>query len=94
MKVSKRQLKKIVREKLLSEFWGKDKEALVKKKAAVVAATDLGPQKITASWSDSGLTMKLEVNGRPVIRLSSQSDARNLIELLEELLSGPMRTTG
>ena len=59
-----------------------------------LATASVGPQEITASWSQSGLTLNLEVNGRPIIRLMSQRDARDLISLLEELLSGPMRTMG
>ena len=46
---------------------------------------------VSSQWSPSGLTMHLMVDGKMVVDLNFQSDALELISLLQELIDGPMR---
>jgi len=78
VKISKRQLKRIIREAYNPE----------------VSRANLSGGPIAAKWSQSGLTMELLTPGGDKILLHSQRDAEKLILLLKELLAGPMRTMG
>ena len=80
MKISKHQLRKIIKEAGLD---GSDP----------VIVKNIAGKTVDAAWSDSGLTMWVHVDDEPVFNFSSQKDVRDMIDLLEELLAGPMRTS-
>ena len=80
MRVTKRQLKKIIKESGLD---GSD-PVLVK---------NIAGKTVDAAWSDSGLTMWIHVDDEPVFSFSSQKEVQDLIGMLKELLAGPMRTS-
>jgi len=80
MKITKRQLRELIKEAGLD---GSDP----------VIVKNIGRKTVDAAWSDSGLTMWIHVNDQPVFSFSSQKDVRDMIDLLEELLAGPMRTS-
>lgn len=68
----------------INEFFGRDK-----KKQSVPFADN-----ISFDWDDSGMSMVMSVDGNAVTRFDSQKDVQKLISQLEELLQGPMRTSG
>ena len=80
MKITKRQLRRIISEAGLD---GTDP----------VIVKNIAGKTVDAAWSDSGLTMWIHVNDEPVFNFSSQKEVQELIGLLEELLAGPMRTS-
>ena len=82
MKITRRQLKRIIQEATLTEFW-KGKE-----KSTKPAATG-----VTFDWDLSGLTMTMYIDGKETIGFGTQKEVRDLIMQLEELLAGPMRTS-
>ena len=59
----------------------------------IASINTLGSGTIDAVWTPDGLAMELHVNGKPAISLGRQKDAVALINMLEELLAGPMRTS-
>lgn len=77
MKITKHQLRKIIKES----------------GAGPVLVKNIAGNTVDAAWSDSGLTMWIHVDDEPVFNFSSQKEVRDLIDLLEELLAGPMRTS-
>ena len=80
MKITKRQLKRIIKEE----------------KAKILAETHPHgdfKQNITFEWSRSGLTMHMMLDGRPVMDFGRQKDVSDLIKQLQDLLAGPMRTS-
>ena len=79
MKITKRQLKKVIR-----EFWGKEEPG------GVTLGADAD---VEFEWSQGGLTMWMIVDDKPVMSFSSQKEVRDLIGQLEDLLAGPMRTS-
>ena len=80
MKITKHQLRRIIKEAGLD---GPDP----------VVVKNIAGKTVDAAWSDSGLTMWIHVDDQPVFNFSSQKEVRDLIDLLEELLAGPMRTS-
>ena len=82
MKITKRQLRRIIREATLTEFWGK------KKPRRATA------REISFDWDPSGLSMVMSVDGEEVTSFTTQKNVKDLITQLEGLLVGPMRTTG
>jgi len=48
---------------------------------------------INFEWGSSGMTMRMFVNGNEVLSFDSQQEVINLIEQLQGLLQGPMRTS-
>ena len=80
VKITKRQLRKIIKEAGLD---GSDP----------VIVKNIAGKTVDAAWSDSGLTMWVHVDDEPVFNFSSQKDVRDMINMLEELLAGPMRTS-
>ena len=75
MKITKRQLRRIIKENMDDHPHGDFK------------------QNITFEWSQSGLTMHMMLDGRPIMDFGRQKDVRDLIKQLEDLLAGPMRTS-
>ena len=80
MKITRRQLKRLIKEAGLD---GPDP----------VIVKNIAGKTVDAAWSDGGLTMWIHVNDEAVFSFSSQKEVRGLIDLLEELLAGPMRTS-
>ena len=78
MRITKRQLRRIIKESI---YEGR----------AVAQATGQVP--VFAEWSADGLVMELKTPGGVPIKFRTQSDVRGLITMLEELLAGPMRTS-
>lgn len=74
MKITKKQLRKIIKEQTSS-----------------MPSRRLSTGTVSSQWSPSGLTMHLMVDGKMVVDLNFQSDALELISLLQELIDGPMR---
>jgi hypothetical protein len=68
----------------INEFFGRDK-----KKQSVPYADN-----ISFDWDDSGMSMMMSVDGNAVTRFDSQKDVEKLISQLQDLLQGPMRTSG
>ena len=58
-----------------------------------VIVKNIAGKTVDAAWSDSGLTMWIHVDDKPVLNFSSQKEVKDLISMLEELLAGPMRTS-
>ena len=48
---------------------------------------------IEFDWSQGGLAMWMYINDKPVMSFSTQKEVRDLINELEALLAGPMRTS-
>ena len=80
MKITRHQLRRLINEAGLD---GSDP----------VVVKNIAGKTVDAAWSDDGLTMWLHVNDEAVFSFSSQKEVRGLIDLLEELLAGPMRTS-
>tara|TARA_R100000008_G_C3510147_1_gene128378 strand:- start:205 stop:633 length:429 start_codon:yes stop_codon:yes gene_type:complete len=72
------------REGDLNEFFGRGE-----KKQSVPYADS-----VSFDWSDSGMSMVMSADGKGVLQFSSQKEVKDLISQLEELLQGPMRTSG
>ena len=90
MKITKRQLRRIIKEygrKPSSQTRGS------RRGMEPVITKIIGREEVDAAWSPSGLTMYIHVNNQPALSFSSQKDVRDMIDLLEELLAGPMRTS-
>jgi len=68
----------------INEFFGRGE-----KKQSVPYADNIG-----FDWNDGGTSMVMSIDGNNVAQFSSQKDVQNLISQLEELLQGPMRTSG
>jgi hypothetical protein len=83
VKITKRQLKRIIREAdSLVEFWkGKEK------------SPNLPATGVTFDWDSGGSSMKMYVDGKETISFMTQKEVRDLITQLEDLLAGPMRTS-
>ena len=81
MKITKRQLKRIIRE---------EKQKLREGK---VVGQAVGYNPIFAEWSPDGLTMEISQAGGGKMKFSRQKDVEAFITMLEELLAGPMRTS-
>jgi hypothetical protein len=78
MKITKRQLKRIIKEE-------------IENNSAVPKIYGMsGP--IEFKWSQDGLAMEMHVEGKMVMEMSRQKDVVDLIDTLEALLAGPMRT--
>ena len=95
MKLSTFKLRSLIQEELFyREFYGKKiiKEAGFPIDTPVIVKNIAG-KTVDAAWSDSGLTMWIHVDDKPVFDFSSQKEVRDLISMLEELLAGPMRTS-
>ena len=82
MKLTNRQLRRIIREATLTEFWKKKKP---RRGSA---------REISFDWDPSGLSMVMSVDGEEVTSFMTQKSVKDLIAQLEGLLVGPMRTTG
>ena len=48
---------------------------------------------ISFDWDQGGLSMVMYVDGNEVMSFMTQKEVRGLITQLEDLLSGPMRTS-
>jgi len=68
----------------INEFFGRGE-----KKQSVPYADS-----VSFDWSDSGMSMVMSADGKGVLQFSSQKEVKDLISQLEELLQGPMRTSG
>jgi hypothetical protein len=78
MKITRRQLRRIINEE-------------VESRSAVPEIYGMsGP--IEFKWSRDGLVMEMHVGEKMVMEMSRQKDVRDLIDTLEALLAGPMRT--
>jgi hypothetical protein len=78
MKITKRQLRRIIKEE-------------IENNSAVPKIYGMsGP--IEFKWSQDGLAMEMHVEGKMVMEMSRQKDVVDLIDTLEALLAGPMRT--
>lgn len=88
IKITKRQLRQIIKE----ATWYQEERPNSSK--SPVATKNIGRFKFDANWSKSGLAMHVRINDNPAFTLNSQKEAEELIALLEELLTGPMRTMG
>jgi len=82
MKITKRQLKRIIKE---------EKARLLLEGKVVAQAVGYNP--IFAEWSRDGLTMEITQSGGGTMKFSRQKDVENFITMLQELLDGPMRTS-
>ena len=81
MKITKRQLRRIIKE------WTKEEQGHAK---------DLLRQhgsQIEFEWDRSGLAMGMYVNRQLVMEFSRQKQVEELIQQLQDLLEGPMRTS-
>lgn len=77
MKITNHQLRKIIQ-----EFWEKEAKTQASR-----------PADIDFKWSPDGLEMQMMVSGKKVVGFMRQKEVEELIGRLEELLSGPMRTS-
>ena len=79
MKINKRQLRRIIQE------WTKEEQEL---------GIDMGrtDSQVKFEWDPSGLAMGMYVDGRLATKFYRQEQVKQLINQLEELLAGPMRT--
>ena len=84
MKLTKSQLKQIIEEELREAHQSEITSANLE---------GLG-ERVAAKWTRDGLAVMLLTPGGKPIKLRSVNDAQALIDLLEELISGPMRTMG
>ena len=80
MKITRHQLRRIIKEAGLD---GSDP----------VIVKNIAGKTVDAAWSDDGLVMWIHVDDKAVLSFSYQDEVRGLIDLLEELLAGPMRTS-
>jgi hypothetical protein len=100
MKITRRQLRRIIKEELSSVNEGEiaDLKYASRDPAYGINPSQLaqieGAQGISFDWDSSGLSMIMSVNGKEATSFSTQRDVRDLIKQLEDLLAGPMRTTG
>ena len=83
---------------LKGKDWNKEREAQKdlnelfgrgEKKQSVPYADNIG-----FDWNDGGTSMVMSIDGNNVAQFSSQKEVKDLISQLEELLQGPMRTSG
>ena len=95
MKITKRQLRRIIQEEkelLLKEAirlpWSETDSAYPDDNAVLPPT-----RKIEFEWGPGGLEMEMRVNGEKILGFTRQSQVDELIEQLEELLAGPMRTS-
>jgi len=91
MKITKRQLKRIIREEadmLLKEAPGWWRSAHTEPEAKVPARDS-----VEFEWGSGGLEMEMRIAGKKVLGFSRQKQVEELIAQLEELLNGPMRTS-
>ena len=92
MKITKRQLRRIIREATLKEAiefpWDKKGSAYPNDNAILPQSRN-----VEFKWDSSGLEMEMRVNGEKVLGFSRQGQVDELIEQLEGLLTGPMRTS-
>ena len=106
MKISTKKLRKLIQEELFYRDFYKNSVAeqhrLSGKKIIKeggfpidnpVIVKNIAGKTVDAAWSDSGLTMWIHVDDKPVFNFSSQKEVQELISLLEEVLAGPMRTS-
>jgi hypothetical protein len=95
MNISTKKLRKLIQEELFyREFYGKKiiKEAGLDGNDPVIIKNIAG-KTIDAAWSDSGLTMWIHADDKPILNFSSRKEVGEMINMLEELLAGPMRTS-
>jgi hypothetical protein len=78
------------KEKVRAETQSAVKEAYVPEIARIELSTGL----VAAKWTADGLAMRLLTSNGEPIALRDQKDAKALIAFIEELLAGPMRTSG
>ena len=83
MKITKRQLRKIIKEELRAHRLSEGR----------VVGQAVGYNPIFAEWSRDGLTMEITQSGGGTMKFSRQKDVESFIEMLQELLAGPMRTS-
>ena len=76
--------KRSMQEEDLDELFGRGE-----KKQSVPYADNIG-----FDWNDGGTSMVMSIDGNNVAQFSSQKEVKDLISQLEELLQGPMRTSG
>ena len=95
MKITKRKLRRIIREEkelLLKEAikfpWGETDSAYPDDNAVLPPT-----RKIEFKWGPGGLEMEMRMNGEKILGFTRQSQVDDLIEQLEGLLAGPMRTS-
>ena len=99
MKITKRQLRRIIKEELSSVNEGEiaDLKYASRDPAYGISPSQLaqieGTQGISFDWDSSGLSMIMSVNGKKAASFSTQKEVKDLIRQLEDLLIGPMRTT-
>lgn len=88
MKITTKQLRRIIKEAMTDHWDNRDKIAM--------SGMDMGEDisGVSFDWGRAGLQMIMSVDGKEVIAFSTQKDVRDLIKQLEDLLAGPMRTTG
>ncbi len=58
-----------------------------------IARVDLSSGPVSAKWTADGLSMQLLTPGGKPMVFGTQSDVRSLIDMLEQLLAGAMRTS-
>jgi hypothetical protein len=83
MKITKRQLRRIIKEEIRVHHLREGK----------AVGQSVGETPVFAEWSADGLVMELKAAGGGNIKFRRQKDVEALITMLEELLAGPMRTS-
>ena len=84
MKITKRRLRKIIREESEADWKGRHERK---------RQTERG-NNVTFSWDRGGLAMGLYVDGRATgLEFMTQKQVQQLIKQLENLLAGPMRSS-
>ena len=92
MKITKRQLSAIICEiqsweRRPHKGWNAEEKEVARQREAELA------REVTFEWSPSGLEMQMLVDGKKVTGFTYQKQVEQLINQLEDLLAGPMRTS-
>ena len=89
MRITKQQLKKIIKEELSLEGLKDDIAASQKQRGFKPSPTGTPSPKTSEGpasfeWADSGLTMKMSIDGTEVMGFDNQKEVRALIRQLED----------
>ncbi len=78
----------------LSEFWGKKKKEQSGPRDPVREEDIIGIGNIKAAWTWDGLTMEIYVDDKKALSIHDKKSAKNFVAFLNEIIEGPMRTSG
>ena len=90
MKITRQQLRRIINEASLDEFWKKKEEP---RQTKTIRSFPSAYGEVGASWTSSGLVLQFTLDGKPTdLEFQFKKDIIKFRDMLDDLLAGPLDT--